>query len=60
MIFFFSPSFTHIVSLSSPSLSRVPAQGAALPLLVLIDVNGKSGEGLASADLVITGAAHPN
>lgn len=53
-------SYTHIVSLSFSVCVRVSAQGAALPLLVLIDVNGKSEEGLATADLVISGAAHPN
>lgn len=33
---------------------------SALSLSPLIDVNGRSGEGSARADLVITGAAHPN
>lgn len=48
--------YTHIVSLSFLCV----AQGTALPLLVLIDVNGRSEEGLVRADLVISGEFHPN
>lgn len=38
----------------------VLAPGRALPLLLLIDVNGESEEDLVRVDLVISGEFHPN